>query len=49
MLLGSRHPEGSPIKSASLEGRRPERFGRILRGSLRSHLRMTEWLSSLRN
>jgi len=37
--LSIRHPE-VPARSAGLEGRRPGPF--ILRGSLRSHLRMTE-------
>jgi hypothetical protein len=35
-----RHPE-VPARSAGLEGRRPPHLGRILRGPLRGHLRMT--------
>jgi hypothetical protein len=35
-----RHPE-VPARSAGLEGRRPVLWPFILRGSLRSHLRMT--------
>ena len=37
-----RHPEVPRRSAPSLEGRRPRRLGRILRGSLRSHLRMTD-------
>src|SRR5271169_1749682 len=36
-----RHPEVLGQRP-SLEGRRPRRLGRILRGPLRGHLRMTE-------
>ena len=36
-----RHPEVA-VRSAALEGRRPPVGPFILRGSLRSHLRMTE-------
>jgi len=36
----TRHPEVA-ARRAALEGRRPGHLGRILRGSLRSHLRMT--------
>ncbi len=33
----------TPTKSACLEGRPPGHLGRLLRGSLRSHLRMTDY------
>jgi hypothetical protein len=35
-----RHPEVAAL--AALEGRRPDQWPFILRGSLRSHLRMTD-------
>src|SRR4051794_18434497 len=45
-LFVIRHPEVRAL--ARLEGRRPELWPHILRGSLRSHLRMTDRTVSLR-